>query len=141
MLSGYTYEEVIALLFIYAEPAILTFTAAMPMALMIYKLWRQRTPKRFSVTAAAVLWFLPFAFTMLNIWQRYGLPLQEACEKAYVDLKWMGEASGLGYEAVNMLLFIVVFLFLFLLNVFFYTLLRNMMLDLPKVKRRKRTRK
>lgn len=141
VLSGYTYEEVNAFAFLYTQPALLTLTAAMPMLLMVYKLWRQRTPKRFSLTALTVLWFLPFAFGTLKLWKHYDMSLQEACELAYKDLAWLGETSGLGYELVNILLFIVAFLFLFLLNIFIYTLLRNTVLDAPKPRRRKKTKK
>lgn len=140
VLSGYTYEEVNSITFLYLQPTLLTFTAALPMLLMIYKLWRQRTPKRFALTAATVLWFLPFAFGTLKLWRHYDMSLQSACELAYKDLAWLGDVTGLGYQAVNLLLFIVAFLFFFLLNIFLFTLLRNTVLDAPKVKRRKNSR-
>lgn len=141
MLSGHTYEEVNSIAFLYIQPAILLLTAALPMLLMIYKLWRQRTPKRFALTTATVLWFLPFAFGALKLWQHYDMSLQEAFELAYKDLAWLGEVTGLGYKMVNLLLFIVVFLFLFLFNIFIYTLLRNTVLDAPKLRRRKIAKK
>lgn len=141
VLSGYTIEEVNSIAFIYTQPALLTFTAALPMLLMIFKLWKQRTPKRFALTAATVVWFLPFAFGTLKLWQHYDMPLQEAFELAYTDLANLGEATGLGFEAVTLLLFIVVFLFLFLLNIFFFTLLRNTVLDALRVRRRSKTKK
>lgn len=141
VLTGYTYKDINTICFIYLQPAILTFTAALPMLLMIYKLWKQRTPKRFAITAGTVVWFLPFAFGTLKLWNHYEGSMTEAFDKAVLDLHWLGNATGLGYEMVNILLFIVAFLFFFLLNIFLFTFLRNIVLDAPKVRRHKKTKK
>ncbi len=141
VLSGYTYKEVGSISFVYLQPALLSFTAALPMLLMIVKLWKHRTPHRFAITAMSVVWFLPFAFGTLKLWQRYSGTLEEACDALCADMHWLGETTGLGYETTNILLFIVAFLFFFLLNIFLYTLVRNTMLDAPRTKRRKKLKK
>ncbi|MBP3227857.1 MAG: hypothetical protein J6M53_03615 [Bacteroidaceae bacterium] len=138
VLSGRTYEEVNSIAFIYAEPAIVTFTAALPLLYLIYRLYRRRTPTRFALTGAAAVYFLPHAFGLMKLWQHYDMSLQAACELAYKDLEWLGETTGLGYQAVNILLFIVLFLFLTLLNIFLFTLLRNTVIDAPRAKKRKK---
>ena len=141
VLSGYSYPTVNTLAFVYLQPALLICTAALPMLLMIFKLWKQRTPKRFSITAAMVVWFLPFAFGGLKIWDRYKGEFDAAFDKLLADLGYLSDITALGFEWLCILLFIVAFLFLFLLNVFFFTLLRNTVLDAPRVKRRKKAKK
>ena len=103
---GVTYEAANTVCFIYLEPAILTLTATITACCLAYKL----KPKVLWIPLAA-FYVIPYYIGCFVIWSRYfPLGLDNACRLAYKDLEVLGNVAGVGYIAINLYLFIALFL-------------------------------
>ncbi len=109
---GVTYEAANSICFIYLEPAILTFTATIAAAIIVSKL----KPKILWIPLA-VIYLVPYYVSCFVIWSHYyPLGLDGACRLAYKDLETLGNLTGVGYIAINLFLFIALFLGLMTFN-------------------------
>ena len=110
---GVTYEAANTVCFIYLEPAILTLTATITACCLAYKL----KPKVLWIPLAA-FYVIPYYIGCFVIWSRYyPLGLDNACRLAYKDLEVLGNVAGVGYIAINLYLFIALFLGVMVFNI------------------------
>lgn len=110
---GVTYEAANSVCFIYLEPAIVTLTATIAALCMVCKL----KPKILWIPAAAI-YSAPYYAVCFMIWSHYyPLGLDGACLMAYKDLETLGNVTGVGYIAINLFLFIALFLGLMAFNI------------------------
>lgn len=110
---GVTYEAANTICFIYLEPALLTLAATVTACYAAYKL----RPRVLWIPLAAI-YLIPHYVACFVIWSRYyPLGLDGACRLAYKDLELLGNVTGVGYIAVNLFLFIALFLGLMALNI------------------------
>jgi len=110
---GVTYEAANTVCFIYLEPAIVTLTATITACYVACKL-----RPRLLWTLLAAIYLMPYYIGCFVIWSRYyPLGLDNACRLAYKDLEVLGNVTGVGYIAVNLFLFIALFLGLMILNI------------------------
>ena len=110
---GVTYEAANSICFIYLEPAILTLTATIAAAFLVFKL----KPKILWIPLA-VIYLVPYYASCFVIWSHYyPLGLDGACRLAYKDLETLGNLTGVGYIAINLFLFIALFLGLMAFNI------------------------
>ena len=110
---GVTYEVANSVCFIYMEPAIITLTATIAALFMMYKL----KPKILWIPLS-IIYLVPYYASCVVIWSHYyPLGLDGACRLAYKDLETLGNLTGVGYIAINLFLFIVLFLALMALNI------------------------
>mgnify|MGYP003595178177 CR=1 FL=1 len=109
-LLGVSDDIVSTILFIYIEPLILDISA---LAACFY-IWKnhEKKPKFFTL-----LYLLPYLILSTILYCRY-LPMgmQGSCEQAYKDLYDWGNTSGIGYESINVLLFIITFIIMLCIN-------------------------
>ena len=110
---GVTYEAANSVCFIYLEPALVTLTAMIAALFMMYKL----KPKIIWIPLS-IIYLVPYYITCFVIWSHYyPLGLDGACRLAYKDLETLGNLTGVGYIAINLFLFIVLFLALTAFNI------------------------
>ena len=110
---GVTYEVANSVCFIYMEPAIITLTATIAALFMMYKL----KPKILWIPLS-IIYLVPYYASCVVIWSHYyPLGLDGACRLAYKDLETLGNLTGVGYVAINLFLFIVLFLALMAFNI------------------------
>lgn len=109
---GITYEAANSICFIYLEPAIVTLTATITACIIVYKL-----KPHLLMLPVAIIYLIPYYATCYLIWSRYyPLGLDGACRLAYKDLEYLGNVTGVGYIAINLFIFIVLFLALMAFN-------------------------
>jgi len=109
---GVSYEVANSVCFIYLEPAIITLTATITAAYVMYKM-----RPRILWIPLSIIYLIPYYLSCFVIWSRYyPLGLDGACRLAYKDLEVLGNVTGVGYIAINLFLFIVLFLGLMALN-------------------------
>lgn len=114
---GVTYEAANTICFIYLEPAIITLTATITACYIMCKL----KPRVLWIPLAAI-YLIPYYAGCFAIWTRYyPLGLDNACRLAYKDLEVLGNITGVGYIAINLFLFIALFLGLMVFNIFIVT--------------------
>ena len=114
---GVTYEAANTICFIYLEPAIITLTATITACYIMCKL----KPRVLWIPLAAI-YLIPYYVGCFAIWTRYyPLGLDNACRLAYKDLEVLGNITGVGYIAINLFLFIALFLGLMVFNIFIVT--------------------
>ena len=110
---GITYEAANSICFIYLEPAIVTLTATIAALCMVFKL----KPK-ILWTLLSAIYLVPYYASCFMIWSHYyPLGLDGACRLAYKDLETLGNLTGVGYIAINLFLFIALFLGLMAFNI------------------------
>ena len=110
---GVSYEVANTVCFIYLEPAILTLTATIAACIAMYKL-----KPHILWVPLAIIYLIPYYMGCYVIWSHYyPLGLDGACRRAYKDLEVLGNVTGVGYIAINLFLFIALFLGLMLLNI------------------------
>lgn len=123
LITGFTYEEVNTILFIYGEPLILIITSFfITLISLIY--FKQHIIEKIifclSIPYNTIMWLLTFL-----LWNYYqSLSLHEACVQAYKDLDYIGQITGMGYVNINLFLFIVLFLFILIFNIFIICICR-----------------
>lgn len=118
---GVTYEAANSICFIYLEPAILTFAATVAVIYMVHKL----KPKILWIFLS-VIYLMPYYTSCFVIWSHYyPLGLDGACRLAYKDLETLGNLTGVGYIAINLFLFIALFLGLMVFNAFIILCVRK----------------
>lgn len=141
-IAGWTFVQAIAILFAYGEPLVLLGTSLLPAAFVVYCLYRHRSPQRFAALFGTMLYSVPFCVLWSKMSTRYhALPVSEAGALLRDDLHSLSEATGLSYQATTLLLFIVVFLFALILNLFLLYVVRACFINLPRRSRRKRTKR
>lgn len=133
-LLGMTYEELNTVLFIYAEPAVLLFTALLLPLYMAYKIWRRPTGWRITIFVLSLVYAVPFVVACRKLWTHYSLSLHDNFVLAYQDLNRASETIGLGYVRTVLLLFIGIFLVILILNFFLLYLERALFLDMTERK-------
>lgn len=110
---GITYEAANSICFIYLEPAIVTLTATIAAFCLMCKL----KPK-ILWTLLSAIYLVPYYASCYMIWRHYyPLGLDGACRLAYKDLETLGNLTGVGYIAINLFLFIALFLGLMAFNI------------------------
>ena len=110
---GVTYEAANTICFIYLEPAIITLTATITACYVVYKL-----KPHILWVPLAIIYLIPYYMGCYVIWSHYyPLGLDGACRLAYKDLEVLGNVTGVGYIAINLFLFIILFLGLMILNI------------------------
>ena len=133
-LLGMTYEELNTVLFIYAEPAVLLFTALLLPIYMAYKVWKKATVLRIIVFVLSLAYVTPFIIACRKLWTQYNLSLHDNFVLAYQDLNHAAETTGLGYIKTVLLLFIGIFLVLLIVNFFLLYLERALFVDMTEKK-------
>ena len=131
-LLGTTYEELGAMLFIYAEPAILLFSALLLPIFMAYKLWRRQTIWRVVVFLLSLAYTSVFFIACQKLWTHYSLSLHDNFVLAFHDLNHMAESTGLGYVRTVLLLFIGIFLVVLIVNFFLLYLEHALFVDMTE---------
>lgn len=131
-LLGMTYEELNTVLFIYAEPAVLLFTALLLPIYMAYKVWKKATVWRIIVFVLSLAYVTPFIIACRKLWTHYNLSLHDNFVLAYQDLNHAAETTGLGYIKTVLLLFIGIFLVLLIVNFFLLYLERALFVDMTE---------
>ena len=110
---GVTYEAANSICFLYMEPAIVTLTATIAAIFIVCKL----KPKILWAPLTAI-YLAPYCAGCFMIWSHYyPLGLDGACRVAYKDLEYLGNLTGVGYIAINLFLFIILFLGLMVFNI------------------------
>ena len=110
---GVTYEAANTICFIYLEPAIITLTATITACYVVNKL-----KPHILWVPLAIIYLIPYYVGCYAIWSHYyPLGLDGACRLAYKDLEVLGNLTGVGYIAINLFLFILLFVGLMALNI------------------------
>ena len=69
-------------------------------------------------TLLSAIYLVPYYASCFMIWSHYyPLGLDGACRLAYKDLETLGNLTGVGYIAINLFLFIALFLGLMAFNI------------------------
>ena len=110
---GVSYEVANSVCFIYLEPALLTLTATIAACCIARKL-----KPHILWVPLAIIYLIPYYVGCYAIWSHYyPLGLDGACRLAYKDLEALGNLTGVGYIAINLFLFILLFVGLMALNI------------------------
>ena len=131
-LLGMTYQELNTVLFIYAEPSVLLFTALLLPLYMAYKVWKRPTGWRVAIFVLSFAYAVPFVIACRKLWTHYSLSLHDNFVLAYQDLNHAAETTGLGYIRTVLLLFIGIFLVILIVNFFLLYLERALFVDLTE---------
>lgn len=115
--TGFTYEEVNSILFIYGEPIIIGLCNLF----ILFKSFNHKFLWIFTT-----LYNIFYLFGVLNIFIRY-IPysLHNACVVAYKDLEILGSITGFGYIGINLFSFVILPVLLIILNIIFYAYLKR----------------
>ena len=115
--TGFTYEEVNSILFIYGEPIVIGLCN-------LFILFKSFNHKLLCVLIT--LYNIFYLFVISKIFIHY-IPysLHNACVVAYKDLETLGSITGFGYVGINLFLFIILPLLLVNLNIIFYAIIKR----------------
>ncbi len=117
IIFGISYEAANTYLFLYTEPIILMATCIIGLYIILRKNLKKLSFIRLLVLSIFIISFIIHLNVLLIIIADYWtIGIDEACIKAYKDLKNMGELTEMGYVGINLFLFIILFLSILLFN-------------------------
>lgn len=114
-----TYKEFCVIGNIYIEAALCLMAAVAPLLLCL------RTRKGFVMTAFCAINAAIHSVVFLVICMHYWMPLEDGFDLCYKELNQMGTFTGLGYIAVNIVLFVILFVGDLIVNAVIYQLVKR----------------
>ena len=116
-LFGLTYKQISVVFNLWVQGAVLALTGLAPFGVAIYKMLNSFSIGWLFLTIFLALYGIAYVYAFIKMLQYYRLPFNDAFDLCVKDLQILAKKWHTTYQIVNLLIFVLFYLFLLGLNV------------------------
>ena len=117
-LCGLTYKQISVVFNLWLQGAILVLSAILPLVISVIHICGGFTFPRLFLIIFLVLYALAYIWAFLRMLHHYHLPVDMAFDRCVHDLQILARKWHTSYQVVNLLIFVITFLFILSLNLY-----------------------
>ena len=115
-LCGLTYKQISVVFNLWLQGVVLVLSAILPLVMSVIRICDGFTFPRLLLVIFLVFYDLVYIWAFLRMLHHYHLPVNRAFDRYVHDLQVLARKWHTSYQVVNLLIFVIAFLFLFSLN-------------------------
>ena len=115
-LCGLTYKQISVVFNLWLQGVVLVLSAILPLVMSVIRVCDGFTFPRLLLVIFLVFYDLVYICAFLRMLHHYHLPVNRAFDRCVHDLQVLARKWHTSYQVVNLLIFVIAFLFLFSLN-------------------------
>ena len=117
-LFGLTYKQISVVFNLWVQGAVLALSGLIPFGVSAFKLSESFSVGWLALTIVFAFYGLAYVYAFIKMLQHYRLPYDAAFDLCVDDLRRIAVKWHTTYEVVNLLIFVLFYLFILALNVF-----------------------
>lgn len=117
-LFGLTYKQISVVFNLWIQGAFLALSGLAPFGVAIFKVIESFSMEWLVLIIVLAIYSMVYVYGFIRMLQHYHLPFDDAFDLCVKDLQWLAKKWHTTYEMVNLLIFVLLFVFLMGLNIF-----------------------
>lgn len=117
-LFGLTYKQISVVFNLWIQGAFLALSGLAPFGVAIFKVIESFSMEWLVLIIVLAIYSMVYVYGFIRMLQHYHLPFDDSFDLCVKDLQWLAKKWHTTYEMVNLLIFVLLFVFLMGLNIF-----------------------